>query len=107
MGEYEMFKTTLMGGYDKDDVIQKVETIKDSAFWDCKNLTGNIPENLFVNNTEATNFANAFRSCSNLTGTPPPLWERQNITNSSLCFYGCNLLNLNEVPKSWGGNKKD
>lgn len=32
MGEYEMFKTTLMGGYDKDDVIQKVETIKDSAF---------------------------------------------------------------------------
>ena len=32
MGEYEMFKTTLMGGYDKDDVIQKVEAIKDSAF---------------------------------------------------------------------------
>ena len=32
MGEYEMFKTTLMGGYDKDDVAQKVEAIKDAAF---------------------------------------------------------------------------
>lgn len=32
MGEYEMFKTTLMGGYDKDDVLQKVEEIKDAAF---------------------------------------------------------------------------
>lgn len=32
MGEYEMFKTTLMGGYDKDDVTQKVEAIKDAAF---------------------------------------------------------------------------
>lgn len=32
MGEYEMFKTTLMGGYDKDDVTQKVEGIKDAAY---------------------------------------------------------------------------
>ena len=77
------------------------------AFFGCENLTGNIPENLFVNNTDATDFSHTFRDCSNLTGTPPPLWERQNITNSGYCFIGCNLLNLNEVPKSWGGNKKD
>lgn len=77
------------------------------AFCGCNNLTGNIPENLFVNNTEVTNFAMTFRDCSNLTGTPPHLWERQNITNSNYCFIGCKLLNLNEVPKSWGGNKKD
>lgn len=84
----------------------KVKTFG-GAFFGCNNLTGNIPENLFVNNTEVTNFAMTFRDCSNLTGTPPPLWERQNITNSGYCFIGCNLLNLNEVPKSWGGNKKE
>lgn len=84
----------------------KVKTFG-GAFCGCNNLTGNIPENLFVNNTEVTNFAMTFRDCSNLTGTPPHLWERQNITNSNYCFIGCNLLNLNEVPKSWGGNKKD
>ncbi len=84
----------------------KVKTFG-GAFCGCNNLTGNIPENLFVNNTEVTNFAMTFRDCSNLTGTPPHLWERQNITNSNYCFIGCKLLNLNEVPKSWGGNKKD
>ena len=77
------------------------------CFCSCENLTGKIPENLFVNNTDATDFSHTFRDCSNLTGTPPPLWERQNITNSGYCFIGCNLLSLNEVPKSWGGNKKD
>ena len=77
------------------------------AFFGCENLIGNIPENLFVNNTDATDFSHTFRDCSNLTGTPPPLWERQNITYSDYCFSGCKLLNLNDVPKSWGGNKKD
>lgn len=38
MGEFEMFKTTLMGGYDKDDVVQKVESIKDNAFREKKRL---------------------------------------------------------------------
>lgn len=38
MGDYEMFKTTLMGGYDKDDVTQKVEEIKDAAFREKKHL---------------------------------------------------------------------
>ena len=28
----EMFKTTLMGGFDKDDVLSKVQTMKDDAY---------------------------------------------------------------------------
>ena len=28
----EMFKTTLMGGFDKDDVLAKVKNIKDEAY---------------------------------------------------------------------------
>lgn len=32
MSDYDMFKTTLMGGFDKDDVIQKVQEIKDQAY---------------------------------------------------------------------------
>ena len=38
MGDYEMFKTTLMGGFDKDDVMQKVEELKDSAFREKRRL---------------------------------------------------------------------
>lgn len=44
MGEYEMFKTTLMGGYDKDDVLQKVESIKDTAFRERRRLEKEIKE---------------------------------------------------------------
>ena len=32
MGDYEMFKTTLMGGFDKDDVMQKVEDSRTVLF---------------------------------------------------------------------------
>lgn len=44
MGDYEMFKTTLMGGFDKDDVMQKVEELKDSAFREKKRLEKELKE---------------------------------------------------------------
>lgn len=44
MGDYEMFKTTLMGGFDKDDVMQKVEELKDSAFREKKRLEKEVKE---------------------------------------------------------------
>lgn len=31
MSEHEVFRTTLMGGYDKDDVLERLRNIKDSA----------------------------------------------------------------------------
>lgn len=44
MGDYEMFKTTLMGGFDKDDVMQKMEELKDSAFREKKRLEKELRE---------------------------------------------------------------
>ena len=44
MGDYEMFKTTLMGGFDKDDVMQKVEELKDSAFREKRRLEKELKE---------------------------------------------------------------
>ena len=46
MGDYEMFKTTLMGGFDKDDVMQKVEELKDSAFREKKRLEKELKEGM-------------------------------------------------------------
>lgn len=31
MGDHEMFKTTLMGGFDKEDVLEQVQNLKDDA----------------------------------------------------------------------------
>ena len=31
-GNEEMFKTTLMGGFDKDDVLRQVQKMKDEAY---------------------------------------------------------------------------
>lgn len=44
MGDYEMFKTTLMGGFDKDDVMQKMEELKDSSFREKKRLEKELKE---------------------------------------------------------------
>ena len=37
----ELFKTTLMGGFDKDDVMTKVQNLKDQAYAAQKKLEGN------------------------------------------------------------------
>ncbi len=31
MGEHEIFKTTIMGGFDKEDVLEQVQRMKDEA----------------------------------------------------------------------------
>ena len=31
MGEQEMFKTTIMGGFDKEDVLEQVQKLKDDS----------------------------------------------------------------------------
>ena len=38
----ELFKTTLMGGFDKDDVMTKVQNLKDQAYAAQKKLEANI-----------------------------------------------------------------
>lgn len=40
--EKELFKTTLMGGYDKDDVMQELQKIKDDAYAEKKTLKDKI-----------------------------------------------------------------
>ena len=37
----ERFKTTLMGGFDKDDVLNQVREMKDAADQDCQNYKWN------------------------------------------------------------------
>ena len=34
MAEYEMFKTTLMGGYDKEEVQEQIQKLKDVEYGD-------------------------------------------------------------------------
>ena len=41
----ELFKTTLMGGFDKDDVMTKVQNLKDQAYAAQKKLEAKIEEN--------------------------------------------------------------
>ena len=40
----ELFKTTLMGGFDKDDVMTKVQNLKDQAYAAQKKLEAKIEE---------------------------------------------------------------
>jgi hypothetical protein len=60
-----------------------------------------IPENLFDNCLNATDFTNCFNSCYQLTGNAPALWLRPGVTGSG-CFYGCyNLANYADIPANW------
>ena len=40
----ELFKTTLMGGFDKDDVLTKVQNMKDQAYAEQKKAEAKIEE---------------------------------------------------------------
>ena len=44
MSETEMFKTTLMGGYDKDDVQMQVQALKEEAYAEKSRLLKEIKE---------------------------------------------------------------
>lgn len=73
-----------------------------------------IPDDMFRNAKNITNFNNCFASCLNLTGKTPTdedggeLWERPgkvgypNTITSSKCFYECRgLSNFSDIPNDW------
>ena len=55
----ELFKTTLMGGFDKDDVMTKVQNLKDQAYAAQKKLEASVriksrsSKKIFMRNTRA------------------------------------------------------
>ncbi len=66
------------------------------------NITEVLPITLFDNCLKATNFAETFRSCTELTGNAPSLWSRSDITDSTLCFASClKLSNYTSIPPEW------
>ena len=44
MSDSEMFKTTLMGGYDKDDVMEQIRKLKDAHAGEVGRLTKEIQQ---------------------------------------------------------------
>jgi hypothetical protein len=59
------------------------------AFQNCTSLT-TIPANLFVNNTQATTFDHAFLGCTALTSIPDNLFANNTqVTSFTYAFYGC------------------
>ena len=71
-----------------------------STFFRCSNLTS-IPENLFANCPNVTSFQGTFEHCSNLTSIPEKLFDNcENVENFWATFYGCNNLTGN-APELW------
>lgn len=71
------------------------------CFSGCSKLTGNIT-NMFRNNPNVTNFTRCFNACRNLTGDAPALWNRGNVITYDHCFSVCtNLSNYSEIPDDW------
>ena len=66
-----------------------------SCFSSCTSLT-NIPTGLFDNNTKATNFSYCFYNCSNLTSIPQGLFDKNTlVTSFNSCFNRCSNLTVN------------
>ena len=71
---------------------KKVTSTKISKFDGCIDLRS-IPENLFKNNVNVTDFSRMFYACSRLTSIPEHLFKNNiNATNFSGTFYGCDRL---------------
>ena len=71
---------------------KKVTSTKISKFDGCIDLRS-IPENLFKNNVNVTDFSRMFYACSRLTSIPENLFKNNiNATNFSGTFYGCDRL---------------
>jgi hypothetical protein len=64
------------------------------CFQSCSGLTGSIPENLFANCPNVEYFTNCFYRCSGLTGSiPENLFSNcPNVTGFSFCFSNCTWL---------------
>lgn len=70
------------------------------AFYDCDTLTS-IPEGLFDNCTEVTDFSYCFRYCSALTSIPTGLFDNCTaVTDFSYCFFYCYAL-TSALPTLW------
>ena len=69
------------------------------CFSSCSSLT-QIPENLFKNNTQVTTFEKTFRECIGLTSIPVNLFNNnQKASNFKYTFADSD--NLGSVPKLW------
>ena len=67
------------------------------CFGACYSLTS-IPQGLFDNNPNVTDFWCCFYGCSNLTSIPQGLFDNNpNVTDFWYCFYGCS--NLTSIPQ--------
>ena len=76
----------------------KNETEFYHTFDGCSSLT-EIPENLFAECKNVTNFGDTFQDCSSLTEIPENLFaECKNVTSFSRTFYGCS--SLSEIPEN-------
>ena len=71
-------------------------------FFNCGNLT-KIPENLFANYPNVTEFESCFEKCVNLTSIPENLFANcPNATDFESCFYDC--VNLTNIPENLFSN---
>ena len=70
------------------------------AFEECRSLES-IPANLFANCPNVTSFEKTFYECSNLTGIPTNLFKNcKKVENFRETFYGCDSLTGN-APELW------
>jgi len=70
------------------------------TFEGCRNLT-NIPEKLFEKCPNVTDFSQTFYECSNLTGIPTNLFKNcKKVENFRGTFHGCDSLTGN-APELW------
>ena len=76
---------------------KKVTSTRMSKFYHCTGLTS-IPEGLFKNNVNATDFRNIFEGCTGLTSIPEGLFKNNvNVANFDFIFDGCR--GLTSIPE--------
>ena len=72
------------------------------CFYNCLGLTS-IPNGLFANNPEVTNFAYCFQNCTKLTSISSDLFANNpEVTNFLGCFYNC--IKLTSIPSNLFAN---
>ena len=77
---------------------KKVTSKRMSKFYYCTGLTS-IPENLFKNNVNVTNFGSTFYGCEGLTSIPEDLFKNNiNVIYFISTFYGCE--GLTSIPEN-------
>ena len=78
-------------------VSKKITSRRMSTFYNCKGITS-IPEELFKNNVNVTNFYNTFNACIGLTSIPEGLFKNNvNAEYFNYTFRGCT--GLTSIPE--------